>query len=248
MKKLFLFVMILVILLFGAKTIIAVKGDQSVPLTVKEVARLITREVGLQIDEPILPKSKMLDVPLLKQMDQPMLYNGCEVTSLAMILNYHGVKVTKNELAGKIKTVPLTYQNGLKGNPNSGFVGNMAKGPGLGAYNGPVYDLAKKYVGDRAVNLTNNPFPDLLKKVSQGLPVWIITTTHFAPVTEFEQWITPQGKMEITFSMHSVAITGYDEKYIYVNDPYGVKNRKCDRQSFIKAWEQMGKQAIVIEK
>ncbi len=246
MKKLFLFVMILVILLFGAKTIIAVRGDQSALEALK--APLKTLEAAIQKGDPILPKSRLLNVPLINQMDQPRLYNGCEVTSLAMILNYHGVMVTKNELAEKIKTVPLTYQNGQKGNPNNGFVGNMAKGPGLGAYNGPVYELAKKYVGDKAVNLTNSPFTDILKKVSQGLPVWIITTTHLAPVTEFEQWDTPQGKIKITFSMHSVAITGYDENYIYVNDPYGVKNRKCDRQSFIKAWEQMGKQAIVIEK
>ena len=98
------------------------------------------------------------DVPLLNQMEKPQLYNGCEVTSLAMILNYHGVVVTKNELAENIQTVPLTYKNGKKGNPNVGFVGDMANGPGLAAYNGPVFELAQEYVGDKAVNLTNSSF------------------------------------------------------------------------------------------
>src|ERR1700726_1372539 len=39
--------------------------------------------------QPFLAKSKILDVPLINQMDPPHLYNGCEVTSLAMILNYN---------------------------------------------------------------------------------------------------------------------------------------------------------------
>ncbi|AZU60834.1 C39 family peptidase [Neobacillus mesonae] len=248
MKKWLMIVIILAISIFGVKTIIDVKADQADLVMVKEAPTLKLRQIALQKNAPILPKSKLLDVPFINQMDHPMLYNGCEVTSLAMILNYHGVRVSKNELAEKIKTVPLNYPNGQKGNPNAGFVGNMARGPGLGVYNGPIYDLAKKYVGDKAVNLTNSPFTDLLKKVSQGLPVWIITTSSFTPVSVFETWNTPQGKIEITFSEHSVAITGYDDKYIYVNDPYGVKNRKCDRERFIKAWEQMGSQAVVIEK
>ncbi|MCL6572023.1 MAG: C39 family peptidase [Bacillus sp. (in: Bacteria)] len=180
-------------------------------------------------------------------MDKPQLYNGCEVTSLAMILNYHGVNVSKNELAEKIKTVPLTYDNGQKGNPNAGFVGDMANGPGLAVYNGPVLELAQKYVGDRAVNLTNRPFAEILMKVSQGLPVWIITTSSFAPVSVFQTWNTPIGEIDITYSEHSVVITGYEENYIYINDPYGEKNKKVNRTNFIAAWKQMGKQAIVIE-
>ncbi|MCM3569163.1 C39 family peptidase [Neobacillus mesonae] len=248
MKKWLIIVMILVISIFGAKTISTVRASQSEHVAAAEAAPLKTRQLALQKDGPILPKSKLLDVPLINQMAQPKLYNGCEVTSLAMILNYHGINVTKNELAENIKTVPLTYANGKKGNPNVGFVGNMAKGPGLGVYNGPIFDLAQKYAGNKVVNLTNSPFTDLLKKVSQGLPVWIITTSSFAPVSVFEAWNTPQGKIKITFSEHSVAITGYDENHIYVNDPYGVKNRKLSRESFIKAWKQMGSQAVVIEK
>ncbi|WP_223589587.1 C39 family peptidase [Neobacillus bataviensis] len=247
MKKMLIIGIILLITFFSAKSILAVKSSEALPEFKAVNTPLITREVALQKESPILPDSKLLDIPLLNQMDKPLLYNGCEVTSLAMILNYNGVKVTKNELAKNIKTVPLTYSNGKKGNPNAGFVGDMAHGPGLGVYNGPVYELAQKYAGDKAVNLTGSPFTDLLKKVSQGHPVWIITTTSFAPVSVFQTWDTPQGKIDITFSEHSVVITGYDENYIYINDPYGTKNKKLDRDNFIKAWEQMGKQAIIIE-
>lgn len=262
MKKMLMVIIILAISLISANTIFADKFNWSAVVQLKDAALMKTREVALQKDVEalkkreailikegsILPDSKLLDVPLLNQMDQPLLYNGCEVTSLAMILNYHGVKVTKNELAENIKTVPFTYSNGKKGNPNAGFVGDMVHGPGLGVYNGPMLELAKKYVGKRAVNLTNKPFTELLKEVSKGHPVWIITTSSFAPVSVFQTWDTPQGKIKITYSEHSVAITGYDENHIYINDPYGEKNKKLNRANFIKAWEQMGKQAIVIEK
>ena len=247
MKKMLIIVIILLISFISAKSILAVKSGNSLPKVKAVDTPLVTKEVALKKEAPILPESKLLDVPLLNQMDKPLLYNGCEVTSLAMVLNYNGIKVTKNELAKNIKTVPLNYSNGKKGNPNAGFVGDMAHGPGLGVYNGPVFELAQKYAGNKAVNLTGSPFTDLLKKISQGHPVWIITTTNFAPVSVFQTWDTPQGKIDITFSEHSVVITGYDENNIYINDPYGTKNKKLDRDNFIKAWEQMGKQAIVIE-
>jgi uncharacterized protein YvpB len=191
---------------------------------------------------------EILDVPLITQMSAPNLYNGCEVTSLAMILNYSGYHVTKTDLANNIARVPLTYQNGLKGNPNVGFVGNMEVGPGYAVYNGPIYNLARKYAGDEVVNLTNHPFTDLLARVDQGEPVWVITTSSFAPVSDFTTWKTPQGTIRITFSEHSVVITGYDANYIYINNPYGQKNQRVNRSSFEKAWVQMGSQAIVIEK
>ena len=248
MKKFLLIIGILLLSAVGVRTIYAVISERQASAKVWEAVPLKTREVDLQAKEaPKLPDSIILDVPLIKQMDAPLLYNGCEVTSLAMILNYAGVKVSKNKLAEEIKTVPFTYSNGKKGNPNIGFVGDMAHGPGLGVYNGPVYELTKKYVGERAVNLTGKPFSEILKEVGQGHPVWIITTSSFAPISVFQTWDTPQGKVKITFSEHSVAVTGYDENFIYINNPYGGKNTKLNRENFTNAWLQMGKQAIVIK-
>lgn len=197
----------------------------------------------------VLAEEIQLDVPLLNQMDEPRLFNGCEVTSLAMLLQYWGIDVTKNELAKQIPRVPLQYGDGKNGNPNMGFVGNMEDGPGLGVYHGPIFYLANTNVHEKlkVQNLSNYPFSSLLEKVSQGLPVWVITTANFAPVPDLEKWSTPQGSIEITFKMHSAVITGYDQKHIYLNDPYGTKNKKVDKEKFTASWEQMGSQAIVIE-
>jgi uncharacterized protein YvpB len=210
-------------------------------------ASLNMHETALAEKQGIMLDHKQLNVPLIAQMSDPKLFNGCEVTSLAMILNYNGYLVTKNELAKKINTVPFTYPNGLKGNPNMGFVGDIDDGPGYAAYNGPIYALAKQYAGDRVVNLSNSTFIDLLKTVSHGQPVWVITTSSFAPVSDFVKWRTPQGPVDVSFSEHSVVLTGYDSNYIYINDPYGFKNRKVNRANFERAWDQMGSQAITIK-
>jgi uncharacterized protein YvpB len=247
MKKILVGIIIFFATFFNTNSILAEKFNQLLPTKKEEVPTIGTKKMGLTEKNPILLESKILDVPLINQMEQPQLKNGCEVTSLAMILNYRGINVTKNKLAEEINTVPIMEGNNKKGNPNIGFVGDMVNGPGLSVYNGPIFDLAKKHAGKKAVNLTNSPFVDLLKKVSNGSPVWVITTNNFDAGAKFQRWDTLQGTTFITYSEHSAVITGYDKNYIYVNDPYGFKNRKVDRDRFINAWEEMGRQAIVIQ-
>ncbi|GAA0595884.1 C39 family peptidase [Virgibacillus siamensis] len=191
-------------------------------------------------------KKTVLDVPLVNQMASPQIYNGCEVSSLAMLLKYHGYEVTKSELADKIPRVPLTYENGLKGNPNKGFVGDMEDGPGLTVYHGPIHNLAADYAGKQAVDLTGKSAETLFQHVSNGMPVWVITTTNSVPVNNFKTWNTPSGKIQVTFSVHSVVVTGVDEKYVYINNPYGYKNQRLSKENFIAAWKQMGSQAVTI--
>lgn len=192
---------------------------------------------------------KAMDVILYNQMDAPRLYNGCEVTSLAMLLHYSGYKeVTKNTLANEIKRVPLNYENGLKGNPEDGFVGDMENGPGLGVYHGPIYQLAKKYAGNQAVDLTGKSVKKAIyESLEKGYPVWVITTSTFAKTDNIETWNTPNGKIDVSFKMHSVVITGYDKEHVYLNNPYGEKNQKVDRDQFEESWKQMGSQAVIIK-
>ena len=58
------------------------------------------------------------------------------------------------------------------------------------------------------------------------------------------------GKIDVTYSEHSVCITGFDrdKRVIYVNDPYGYKNREVDWNDFAAAYKQMGKQAVYVRK
>ena len=160
------------------------------------------------------------NVPFIKQL--PELPRGCEVTSLAMLLQYKGVQVDKMQLASEIHRVPFE-QNGLRGNPYEGFVGNIytKAEPGYGVYNKPIFNLAEKYVSEKVINLTDRDVKDLYKVISSGSPVWVIINTTFQPLAEssFETWNTSSGEVKITYFEHSVVVVGYDQNFVYVNDP-----------------------------
>lgn len=187
-----------------------------------------------------------INAPFIKQL--PELPRGCEVTSLAMMLQHAGVKVGKMELAKEVKKVPFS-QNGLRGNPYDGFVGDMYSynKPGLGVYHGPIQKLAEKYLPNRVVNLTGKDFSYVLRMLDKGQPVWVITNSWFQklPDSQFSTWKTSTGPLKITYREHSVLVTGYDDQNIYINDPlYHKGNRAVNKKRFIDAWNQMGKQAI----
>ncbi|MCO7176377.1 C39 family peptidase [Sporolactobacillus kofuensis] len=193
-------------------------------------------------------KEKKLTAPYVSQ--KPELPNGCEVTSLTMLLQSAGIKVDKLTLAGQIKKVPF-QSGGFMGNPNEGFVGNMYHGsrnnPGYAVYHGPVADLASRYLGHRVKDLTGDAWEDIEKQIASGVPVWTITSINFQPVPKgsWREWHTKQGTIQITFQEHSVLVTGYDEDYVYFNDPLaGGPGSKASKAAFVKAWKQFGRQAI----
>lgn len=194
-----------------------------------------------------VPVETILNIPLINQMAAPKLYNGCEITSLDMVLQFEGFEISKQMLANEIPKVPLTYKNGLRGNPNIGFVGSISgSSAGLSVYHEPIAKLAEKYAGARVEDLTGDQISEIYKKIKQGIPVWVITTANFSPVGNLQTWDTPQGKVKVTFDEHSVVITGYSEQYVYINNPYGFKNEKINREEFEESWVQMGRQAVVI--
>ncbi|MES5953316.1 C39 family peptidase [Bacillus fungorum] len=193
-------------------------------------------------DEKII----LSNVPLIQQL--PELDRGCEVTSLAMMLQYAGVSVDKMQLASEIKKVNF-LDDGVRGNPNEGFVGNIYtfSESGYGVYHGPLFQLAKKYLPNKAVDLTGKSIEELYKSVKAGKPVVMITNATFAPLDEdeFTIWETNSGDVSITYNEHCVVLVGYDKEFVYIRDPLSDSlDVKVPRESFEKAWIQMGSQAI----
>lgn len=193
----------------------------------------------------------LLDAPVISQM--PELPRGCEVTSLAMLLQDAGIDADKITLAKEIRkdATPFNISNGkiFFGNPNNGFVGSIDnyKKPGLGVYHKPIKELADAYLPGRITDLTGSDFQELKIHLSDGRPVWVIINSEYKklPDSQFQTWHTPTGEVKVTFKEHSVLITGYDHHFVYFNDPLtGEKNKKAPIKDFKESWVQMGSQAI----
>ncbi|MDR1688633.1 MAG: C39 family peptidase [Clostridiales bacterium] len=190
------------------------------------------------------------NVPLILQ--NPELPRGCEVTSLAMLMNFCGIKTDKISLSEKIKrdTTPRETKNNkiYWGNPNNGFIGDMYdfSKPGYGVYHKPIYELLLEYT-PQAKDLTGCEFEEIKTSVANEIPVWVIINATYKPLykTAFQTWHTPDGEIQITYREHSVLITGYDSEYVYFNDPLGARD-KAEIEAFIQCWRQMGSQAVTV--
>ncbi|USL03058.1 C39 family peptidase [Bacillus anthracis] len=201
---------------------------------------------GKQVEFNRDKKVILSNVPLIQQL--PELDRGCEVTSLAMMLQYAGITVDKMKLANEIKKVDF-MNDGVRGNPNEGFVGNIYtfSESGYGVYHGPLFQLAKKYLPNKAVDLTGKSIEELYKSVKAGQPVVMITNATFAPLDEdeFTTWETNNGDVSITYNEHCVVLIGYDQESVYIRDPLKDSlDVKVLREKFEQAWVQMGSQAI----
>ncbi|WP_230199499.1 C39 family peptidase [Bacillus testis] len=226
------------------QNIILKSNDRSVKMVEPEKEELSSAAIE-QLSNDRFP----MDVPLVQQM--PELPRGCEVTSLTMLLQYMGHVVDKMVLAKQIAHQPYN-DNGFRGNMHTGFVGNMYTfdQPGLGVFVEPIIQLAQTYVGqNNVIDLTGSSPSKLYELLDKGIPIWVLTNVQFQPLSdaEFQTWKTKEGPMNVTYSQHSVILTGYTADHLYVNDPLqSRKNRVISRTAFEKSWIQMGSQAMAI--
>ncbi|MBP1156143.1 MULTISPECIES: C39 family peptidase [unclassified Paenibacillus] len=199
------------------------------------------------------PKSAMLEAPVVRQL--PELPSGCEVTSLTMLLQYYGVDKSKMELAQEMKRdeTPIRYNKdgsiAFWGNPNLGFVGEVTgAAKGFGIYHTALYDLLEAYV-PTAVDMTREPFSKLEDQLIQGIPSVVWTTIDYKVPSKWVVWDTSIGPIQTTFMEHAVLLVGFDEEFVYVNDPLSGKGKhKIEKARFLAIWEAMGSQALSYSK
>jgi uncharacterized protein YvpB len=193
--------------------------------------------------------SVMLEAPVVKQ--KPELPSGCEVTTLTMLLQFYGLAKDKMELAAEMKrdTTPIKRNAdgsiAYWGNPNLGFVGDVTgASKGFGIYHTALLDLLHKYI-PKAVDLTLQPWDKLELQLGEGIPSLVWTTIDYQVPDKWVVWDTPIGPIQTTFMEHAVLLVGFDEQYVYVNDPLSGRSQvKIDKAQFISTWEAMGRQAL----
>jgi len=200
-------------------------------------------------NQPVKSK-QMLNVVQINQ--NPELKYGCEITSLAMMLSYAGIKTNKMELFHAVKkdADPLVRsRNGdiLRwGNPHDGFVGDMTgKRAGYAVFDKPVENMVNQYLLGRAVNLTGRSFDEVLAHVSTGHPVVVWTTGDFRLPDRWESWYHGQQLIRTPLDLHAVVLVGYDSQYVYLNDPLsGKKQVPVNKRQFINSWHALKSRAV----
>ncbi|MDB4868437.1 MAG: peptidase C39-like family protein [Cohnella sp.] len=193
----------------------------------------------------------ILSVSIIKQL--PELKNGCEITSLTMLLQFSGVKISKLSLASELTLdkTPIQYgKNGqimTWGDPNQGFVGDITGNKvGYAVYHKPLFHLLEQHIKS-AVDLTGSSLSTLEHKLSNGYPIVVWSTANYSAPKD-NQWVTwksPTGTIKATFIEHCLLLVGYDQDYVFVNDPLtGKEQVKIKKSTFISGWNALGKQAI----
>ncbi|MBB6452731.1 uncharacterized protein YvpB [Salirhabdus euzebyi] len=205
--------------------------------------------IALQNQNQNIQDKVMLDVPIINQ--NPELKYGCEVTSLAMVLQYAGHKVSKLELAEKLIKDDDQLQRTDKYSitcffscyiPNKTFIWISP------ARNHPMIRLMENYMGEKTVNLTGQSFDNLLRQIDKEKPVVVWTTGDYKTPDRWESWRHGEQTIETPLDLHAVVLVGYEQDYVYINDPLsGVKDQKVGKTTFIESWKALEKRAISYE-
>lgn len=186
----------------------------------------------------------------------PQLQTGCEVTSLAMVLNHYGYSVDKTTLAADYlptASYRLTYQNGKAYGPDldAVFVGNPF---GDGTICGPeaIVTTANSYLETcgnplEAKDITGTTPAGLYLRVSNGQPVIIFVTIAMANRDDTLGWYTTDGKyVDWSLNDHGSVLIGWDEESVTVACPLtGIQN--YSREQFEKIYAERGYKAAVID-
>ncbi|MCI8590354.1 MAG: C39 family peptidase [Clostridiales bacterium] len=191
-----------------------------------------------------MPEQASLTIDMVRQ--YPELPNGCETTSLTMVLNHLGYSVSKMDL--KNQYLPIGSANFYAYN-----IGDPADRHSYGCYSPVIVETADKFLKDnggvhQVYDLTHYDIEEIYYQVSMGHPVivWITQNLLIRPsITRV--WQEADKAYYWKGPLHCVVLIGYDQQENTVTwaDPlYGVKTGEM--ALFETRWHQMGEQAVVV--
>ena len=194
-------------------------------------------------------KNKVLPVAYISQL--PELPTGCEITSLAEVLNYLGYQVDKEYLAEH----DLKMLDDLDGSFNNYFIGSPWDVTGWGCFAPAITNAANKYLTSikspkKAYNITGSTLSQLLTEIQNGNPVIVWITTNLDERTLFDNIELNNGTIfKWPENEHCVVLTGYNlnsPQTVTVADPLaGIVERTYSK--FNSRYNELGKRAVVIK-
>ena len=219
----------------------------------KEKPAITTDNDGGTTDN-IVTSYHINNVPYLNQISLGY-PTGCEAVSATMLLKYKGYNVSVKNIVDNTKCGSKKYQengNWYGANPFEEFVGHPTGGLSKGNYGvfaKPITDAMNVYAGGKAKNISGCSENTLLKYVSNGNPVVVWCVKNAGNLSNGVNWnyTNGSGTFQELVGEHCAVLIGYDENYVYLNDPSAGENVKQSRSKFFSNWKKLYSQAIVVE-
>lgn len=210
---------------FSGTTDVYYKVDSDEPLYVN---------VAYTLDhEPVT-----MDLPVKNIKQNPELPNGCEVTSLAIVMNYIGVSVDKCDLSDNY----LPKKNTLNADPNEYYL-REPRSNGFYCFAGPLVKCVENYneangLSLEAVDLTGSEPSALYQLLENGQPIVIWGTLR---------WNAPYKYSSGLYgNLHCMVLSGYGEATVTIQDPIYGSDYLVDREVFERVYRQMGSRAMTV--
>lgn len=189
-------------------------------------------------------KTVQLDVENILQ--YPELPTGCEVTSLAIVLNYLGHDIDKVSLSDKF----LPKGEVGKTHPDEAFIGNPRNRHSYGA-NAPVLiKTANDYLSHEnsiheVHDVSVKNFDSLLEYINDGYPVIFWGTMYMKEGWYSTKWIIDSKVVRWYAREHCMVLIGYTKDTYIIADPLqGIV--EYDKDLVQQRYNELGNQAIVI--
>ncbi|MBR6046199.1 MAG: C39 family peptidase [Ruminococcus sp.] len=201
------------------------------------------------------PVRCLLNVECILQ--KPELPMGCEIVSLAIVLNHLGIETDKLDLAENyLEKTEFYFKNGelFGGDPSLTFPGDPASEFSSGCFPYAIFKAANAYLKDKVSDLRSKICGSLsLGKllhdyIDRGIPVVVWTTSRLRKIQYEYSWKT-EGGYTIRFPKyeHCLVLVGYDEEagLVYTDDPL-LGRKQYDRSLFEQRYNELGRHALVV--
>ena len=191
-------------------------------------------------------------------LQNPALPNGCEVTSLAMLLTSAGYPADHVELYEEclpVRDFTYAWNQRFGPSPEEAYAGDASSSAGgWYCFEGPIIEAGNAWIeahgGDgRMLSLTGISQSGLDQYAQDGTPVAVWVTIDYAPPVYADSfsWILPSGELYIPYNnLHCVVLAGEENGQYRIADPINGW-QLVDKDAFWNNFDAMGRRAVTVQ-
>lgn len=198
----------------------------------------------------LLPVSTDASVRLPVQLHRQEHSLSCEVATLKMALDAHGVVIPESELIAKLPFDPTPKDGGVWGDPNKGFVGSIDGAMlvnGYGVYWDPIAAVGDGYADAEVIR--HGSASDVARHLADGNPV--IVWGYYGRRAVYN-WRTSAGAtVKAVNGEHTRIVYGFDGTVenptrFYLIDPID-GHMSWSTEEFMHNWSALNHMGVVVK-